>query len=479
GVTAMSVAQFFVILRARWWVCLIVLVLCVVTTVGISRMMPKQFEASATVVVDVKPDPISTLSGVATTSVFIATQVDVIKSERVALRVVRNLKLTENPQIREEWMQATQGAGSFENWLAGNYRRELDVKPSRESNIITVSYTAQDPRFAAGMANAFVQAYLDTALELRVSPARQYAAFFDVRSKEAREALEAAQAKLSNFQRNNQLVANDERLDIETTRLNELSSQLVSMQAVSSDSSSRQAQASGSSAEKMQEVLNNPVINALKADISRTDARLQEVSSRLGDNHPQVIELRASLSELRRKLDSETRRVTGGVTVSADINRRRESELRASLEAQRSKVLRLKAVRDEAAVLQRDVENAQRALDAVTQRLTQTNIESQTTNSNVYMLAQASAPAAATGPKVVRNAFIATLAGTLLGILACLLWESLDKRVRTMEDAVGLVGLPVLAVMPRPVRRFRSRTMQLPSWLVKPALPMRRRKEAV
>lgn len=474
----MSVAQFFVILRARWWVCLLVLATCVAVTVGVSKRMAKQYKASATVVADVKPDPVSTLSGVATTSIFMATQVDVITSERVALRVVRNLKLTENSQLREEWMQATKGAGSLEHWLADTYRRSLEVKPSRESNIITVSYTAQDPRFAAGMANAFVQAYLDIALELRVSPARQYAAFFDVRSKEAREALETAQTKLSNFQRENKLVANDERLDIETTRLNELSSQLVGMQALTSDSSSRQAQASGASAEKMQEVLANPVVNGLKADISRTDARLQEVSSRLGDNHPQVIELRAVLSDLRRKLDAETRRVTGGVTVSADINRRRESELRASLEAQRAKVLRLKAVRDEAAVLQRDVENAQRALDAVTMRLTQTNIESQTTSSNVYMLAQASPPAAHTSPNVMRNAFMATLAGTLLGIAVCLLWELLDRRVRTVEDAIALVGLPILAVMPRPPSRLQRRKLYLPTWLVKPALPLRRRKEA-
>jgi hypothetical protein len=79
---------------------------------------------------------------------------------------------------------------------------------------------------------------------------------------------------------------------------------------------------------------------------------------------------------------------------------------------------------------------------------------------------------------VVRNAFIATLGGTLLGILLCLLWETLDRRVRTVEDAVALVGLPILAVMPRPARRLRARRMQLPSWLVKPALPIRRQKEA-
>ena len=73
---------------------------------------------------------------------------------------------------------------------------------------------------------------------------------------------------------------------------------------------------------------------------------------------------------------------------------------------------------------------------------------------------------------------MATLAGTLLGIAVCLLWELLDRRVRTVEDAIALVGLPILAVMPRPPSRLQRRKLYLPTWLVKPALPLRRRKEA-
>ena len=41
----MSVAQFFVILRARWWLCLLVLLVCVVATVAVSRHLAKQYKA--------------------------------------------------------------------------------------------------------------------------------------------------------------------------------------------------------------------------------------------------------------------------------------------------------------------------------------------------------------------------------------------------------------------------------------------------
>jgi uncharacterized protein involved in exopolysaccharide biosynthesis len=77
---------------------------------------------------------------------------------------------------------------------------------------------------------------------------------------------------------------------VETARLNELSSQLTSMQALSSDSSSRRAQATSGAGDKLQEVLSNPLLSSLRADLSRAEARMQELNSRFGDNHPQVIE---------------------------------------------------------------------------------------------------------------------------------------------------------------------------------------------
>ncbi len=447
----MSPTQFLAILRARWWVALLVLVLTVGTTVGISLSLPKQYTSTATVVVDVKPDPIvGTLYAGGAAPAFMATQVDVIQSDRVAQRVVKNLKLAENPTIRAQWQDATNGQGSIEQWLSESFQKNLDVKPSRESNVITLTYKSPDPRFAAALANAFVKAYLDTTLDLRVDPARQYSTFFDARAKEARERFEAGQAKLSEFQKDKGIIANDERLDIETTRLNELSSQLVMLQALASESGSRQAQAQGASAERMQEVLNNPLISGLKADLSRSEARLQELSARLGENHPQVAEAKANINSVRERLESETQRVTGGVGVTANINRQREGNVRASLEAQRAKVLKLKAVRDEGAVLQRDVESAQRGYEALLARLTQTSLEGQSTQSNVHVLTEASPPMQPSGPKVFTNSMLSLVIGIALAIGAALALEMLDRRVRVVDDLDAAVGLPVLGTLPRP-----------------------------
>ena len=454
----MSFSQFISIILARRWIAALVFGLTVVSTIAVSLLMPKQYTAEASVVVDFKPDPVSALMYQGSASpAFMATQVDVITSDRVAYRVVRNLKLNENPQIREQWQADTGGAGTIEAWLTQTFRRNMDVKPSRESSVIAVTYKAPDPRFAAALANAFVRAYMETSLELRVDPARQYSSFFDSRSKEARETLERAQAQLSDFQKENSITATDERLDVENARLNELSSQLVAIQALAVESSSRQTQAQGGSGDRMQEVLNSPLVSGLKADLSRNEAKLQELNARLGDKHPQVIEAEENIKSLRAKISEETRRITGGVGVSASINRQRQAELTASLEAQRSKVLKLKAVRDEASVLERDVQNAQRAYEAVTTRLTQTTLESQTTQGNVNVLTEATPPLEPSSPKVVLNAILAVFVGFLLAAGVVLVLELRNRRIRSADDLFVSLGLPVLGVLPAAISGSHSR----------------------
>ena len=452
----MSFAQFISILRARRAIALSVLLVTLLVTLLVSLLLPKQYLASASVVVDNKADPIGgVLMMQGNTPTFIATQIDVIQSDRVALRVVRNLKLDQNPTVREQWLADTKGEGSLELWLAESFQKRLVVKPSRDSNVMMISYQAPDPKFAAGLANAFVQAYLETALELRVDPAKLYSSFFDTRSKEARAALEEAQSKLSAYQKETGIIATDERLDVESSRLTELSSQLVGLQAVSSDSGSRAAQISAGPADRLPEVLNSALVASLKGDIARNEARLQELNARLGDSHPLVLELRANIADTRAKLDVEIKRVTGSISVNNSVNKQRESELRAALEAQRNKVLRMKAIRDDQNVLVKDVENAQRAYDAVNARLTQSSLESQTNQSNVSVLTTATPPLQHSSPRLLLNMALASVIGLLLAIGAAFATETLDRRVRSHEDIAVLLGLPVLGVMPAKVQKRR------------------------
>jgi uncharacterized protein involved in exopolysaccharide biosynthesis len=161
-----------------------------------------------------------------------------------------------------------------------------------------------------------------------------------------------------------------------------------------------------------------------------------------------VLEARASIAELRQRLVAETVKATGSVALSNNINRQRMAEVKASLDAQRDKVLRMKVVRDEGLVLVREVENAQRTYDAILARLTQSSLEGQSTQSNVNQLTTAVPPVQAATPRVLLNIILSFVIGILLAVGMVLLLELRNRRVRSIADIVAALDLPVIAVMP-------------------------------
>ncbi len=445
----MTLQQFFTMVLARWRSGLLVFTLLVGTTLAATLVLPKQYRASATVMLDLRsPDPLAGASMAAmATPAYMATQVDLIGSERVIRRAIRTLGLHENEQLRREWREETEGRGDFEVWLSELLTKRLEVKPARESNIITVSYVAPDARFAAGLTNALVQSYVDTTVELRAEPAKRYTSFFDSRAAELRTALETAQSKLSEYQSKKGLLANEERFDVESARLSELSTQLVMLQALAAESGGRQAQA-GARPDQMPEVLQNPVVAGLSAEVAREESRIEEMTTRVGPNHPHLVSARAQLAELRSKLTDATRRASGSVNVNNTVNQGRVAQVRAALDAQRARVMQLKSTRDEAAVLQRDVENAQRAYDSMALRMNQTSIESQNTMTNVAVIKQATPPAAHSAPRLGLNLAVAGVLGLMLACTTAVVRELRDRRLRTVLDVQRELQQPLLVVLP-------------------------------
>jgi chain length determinant protein tyrosine kinase EpsG len=330
--------------------------------------------------------------------------------------------------------------------LAASLLRSLDVRPSRESNVITVGFAHTDARFSAAAANAFVQGYIDTSLELRVSSAREYTKLFDERARQLRDAVDAAQERLAAFQRQSGFIT-DSRQDIEGTRLAELSTQLVTLEALEIESRSRQAAASAR-AEQMPEVLGNPVVAQLNAEIAREEVRMRELNERLGDAHPQVIEQRARIAELQSRVSSATARASGSVGVADSVNRARLARLNEALEAQRAKVLQMRSARNESSVLERDIENAQRAYEAMLQRIDQTSLVSKLTQTNAAVIKRASEPTKPSSPNMMLNTAAALLAGTVLGLTTILLRELFDRRLRTPQDILIELQQPLLVTLP-------------------------------
>ena len=453
----MDPKQILLALRARYKIALLVMLCTVAGAQVVNQYLPRQYLATAAVAFDVRsPDPVA---GVIL-PVMLATQVEIIKSNRVTLKVAEALKLTDDPKIKAQWLESSRGEGKFEAWLAVTLRKSLEVVPSRESNVIRIAYKASDPVFAAAAANAFAEAYVDATVELRVEPARQNSRWLAEQGQSLRENVERAQAKLWAYQQKAGIVVTDERLDVETTRLGSLAAQLTTLQEQIADARSKQK----SGADALPEVMQSPLVIALRTDIARQEVKLREAAGNLGSNHPQYKRMETELAELRNRLESETRNVARSFSASREVGSGREAEVKAAIEAQRKRLMELRGARDQIAVLQRDVDAAQKIYDTVMQRFNQTNLESQTTLTSASLFSPANEPAAPAFPKPLRTMMLLSVVlGLGLGIGAAVLLEMLDPRIRSADHLAAMLQMPVLAVIKRGNLRIpENRARRLP-----------------
>lgn len=445
----MTLTQILLSLRARWRLVAGVFVLVFVTLLVLLLLQPRQYKAQASVMLDVKSaDPVDgdviPALGVAS---YMATQVDLLRSERVLRRALALLRAHESPIAIERWQEETGGQGDMLTWLSEVTLRRLEVQPSRESNVINFAYLGATPEVAAEVTQAITKAYIDTNVEIRVDQAKQYTNLFDGRARQLREAVEAAQQKLSKAQQEAGLLVSDERLDFETGRLADLSSQVLAAQVSAGESGARTEMSRGSGG-KMQEVLNSPLLSTLTAGLVAEEARLADLSTRLGDNHPDLAKARANVAQLKKRIEEETQRVVGGVAVTDRLASTKLAQLRAAYDAQRARVAQLKTLRDRFTVLQRDVDNANQAYSQAVAKAAQIEFQSQARQSNVTVIRAATLPSRAASPNLRSGLLMSLVGALLLGVVVALTVEWFDQRVRDESDVTALLGRPFLGVLP-------------------------------
>jgi chain length determinant protein EpsF len=446
----MLIGQFIRLLRVRFGLILAVTLVVIATTIVISILTPKRYVSTTSMVVDLPSnDPVlgSAVFLQGTVSGFLATQVDIIRSERVVQRVIDRLELDKNPTVVDLWSQSG-GKGTARSWVTGELIKGLAIEPSREGAVLNLSVEFRDAQLSADIANAFAQAYGAITLEMKTEPARNYAATFEEQSRRYREELRTAQERLSQFQQRAGITSSDERYDVENTRLQELSTELVRVQAASVDSRSRAEAVQRNGRDVLPEAVANPMVGTLRAELGRAEARLEEQSARFGLAHPTILATQAEVNGLRSRLDAEMSRVATSIGTGNSINQQREGQLRAVVEAQRTRVLALKKQRDELAQLQRDVDAAQRNVELLQTRVTQTTLESRARQSNVSIVTAAFPPDKPSRPQPILNTVVGAFVGLLLGVLAAITLENFNRPLRDSDDLIEAVGLPVLAVLP-------------------------------
>ena len=438
----MTGRQLLRVIWVRRWLTLALFLAVAVIGTGYALWKPKAYSAEALLVLDVRPDPILGTLGAAA---GMSTQIELMKTEKVAARAVQILDLANHPEHIKHWRDATDGKLPIERYYTNALALGLKAEPVRGSNIIELSFSADTPEFAIAAVNALAQAVTDVAVDMRVEPARESADWYGVQAKSLRTNLEGAQTKLSRYQQEHGIVVTSEKVSEEVARLNALEAQLLTAQAARLDASSRQRDAGSAMSAEVQ--LSATVQN-LKAQLAAAEIKLAEVSGVLGTSHPQRLQLETQVAGLRQQLSAEIGRVAGGASVTTRVSAQKVDELRTMVNLQKKQVLGLQSQRDEIAVLQRDIETAQRAYEAASQRAGQLNLESQVNQTGVRMLSPAKDAADTSQKKMVVGIIGSLIAGAMLAIGAAFGLEMIDRRVRGIEDLD--VGFPVLGVLEPP-----------------------------
>ena len=455
----MTLYQFVRTLAARWSIILGSVVILLLLIIVVMLVFPAKYTAAASVVVSSQSqDPLLANNQYSVSDSYVATQADIIGSPHVARGVVQDLNLDRNPELIQEWRDDTDGHGDLVAWIADTLTPNLKVKPARNSNVIDIEFTSRNPHSAALVANAFAVSYLKTTTDLKIEPAKQSAQFFDVRIGELRGQLEQAQSRLADAQRTEGVVVNPERLDVENSHLADLSSQLAVAQSQEADSASRSRGAAGNSSVSP-DVIQNAVVQTLKTQIAVAESKQKELSTQLGPNHPQYLAGQQELENLRASLATESARVGSSLNTANRVGIDRAGDLRTAVDQQRQRIIDLAQKKDRLSVLQREVDNADKAYQLVMERYAQTSIESHVAQADVALLTSATDPVNPSFPRIKLFLALGLFFGVLLGVGIALIVEIFNPTVHSAGDIQSQVGIPVFVVVPA-MKTRRARFLQ-------------------
>lgn len=468
----MNLSQFLQALRARRKAFTVTLVAVIVSAIAVVLIMPKKYESTATLLMDARDEQVLSPTRLSPREHlgYIATQVDLIQSGRVASQVARTLKLAQKPGMREAWQQETEGSIQIDDWIGQNLLEKLKADVSA-SNVVSIKFASSDPEFAAAVANGFAKAYLDTTLEMRTHPSRAAAEWLETQLKGMRGELQQAQAKLTSFQRAKGFTFADERTDVDTTRLAELSTAYAAARNANQDAQIRYKKAqeviASGTPDAMAEIMASTAITAVRADLARAEAAFQTASADLGPNHPVYQRLAADVNAQREKLATEMKKVVASLGTAAQQARQREDDLAKAIAAQNERIQTMKDARVELVAMTRDVDNAQRSYDTVLGRYMTNKIEATAKSTNVAMLTPAVVPIKPTQPKVGLISGLSVFLGLLLAAAVVYVLETTDRRVRSRADLESRLAVPSLGrlskwqptggrLLPAPVRANRT-----------------------
>lgn len=423
----MSIFQFFRILWARRFIILGATAFGIIASLLVVLLTPPQYKAESRVMLDIiKPDPIT--GQVMSTSflrAYTKTQIELIQDFKVASRVAEDLGWANDPKMLKKYEDRPRAdTRDFTRWAAQVISDGTKVTLIEGSNILDMTYTSDDPNTAQQVVEALRKAYADITLQSRQETARRNADWYDLQATKGKAVLFAAEAAKSQFERENGIILQDNKVDIDSARLSALAG--VGLEPMMAPAA---GQVSGASMQ-----------------LAQLDAEIGEASKNLGPNHPQLIAMKGKRTLLAQAAATEQSASSMAATASQGAARATAGLLdtqKRKVMAQRDKVERLRLLQDE-------VEMRRGQYSKAVARSAELRQEADVADTGVTPLGNAVTPTEPSFPNKPLLLIGGLLGGAGLGTLAAILLEILGRRVRSVEDLRIAVGVPVLAVISNP-----------------------------
>ncbi len=401
-------------------------------------------------------------------SEYYETQFEILKSRRLAERVIRALGLEHHPELDPLQQSSLLGdaVALLRGWVlpaaeplteaavweatVENFRDRLEVEPIRNTQLVEIAFTAYDAGLTARVANAIGQAYIEDNLEARLAMTQQAAEWLSDRLGTLRENLRRSEEALQSFREREQLVDVQGVTTLNARELDELTSQLVEARKMRSDLEARINQIRNADDDKLATItviLETRIVQQAKEADTQAQLKVAELSKRYGPKHPRMIAAMAELQAAEANLRRQVRKVADGFEEQYQRAVANERALEAALERSKSEVQSISRKEYQLNELEREVEANRRLYDMFFTRMKETS-ETDFQAANARITDPAVTPMAPVAPRkslIVGGTFALSL---LLGVAVALLREQLDNTIKNAADVEERLGEPMLGLLP-------------------------------
>lgn len=448
---------------------LVIITFCatVLVCLVISLLWPPVYKGTATLLLDYDSgSPINlggqTASyGTLDSGEYINTQIELIKSRRVAVGVVDLLKLDSVPGIIDEFKSARtpnpllfwkkKADPDIRVWLADEFlSKYLDVEPARDTRLLYINFSSSNPEFSAAVANAYAQVYTNYSLELKVMPFRDASKWFEGKLAQVRNKADQTSEMLREYQKKKGIIASGGQLyDDAVQSLDRLNRELADAKGKLYEAAlaERRAKESKGRYGSLPEVLSNSFIQNLKSQKVTLEAGLSDLAGKVGGKNPEYVRRKSELQTIRAKLDSEMQEIVDSIHKEYAIASDRVKTLQAAVARQKGHALDSNISRYKLDSLNMESDVSKEAYEAVLKKFNESLLDGDMNRTNVFFIDAAVPPAQKSSPDLLLNIPIAAIAGLLLGIGLAFFADYRDDTLRHAEAVEEQFRIAVLGAI--------------------------------